>query len=463
MRKIVLLALTAMALVNYSCTPTGQQSEGEPSFSYTIEEDNSFTGLPALQSFAFGESDSCWLMFGGRTNGFHNFYQDQNFPYKKANTFIYVYNKYTHKLDSMSIYKLSGILSDQFASTNMQNRQVDAYLYVTGGYGVINHGQPDSTWVTHNIMSRVNVPNMIAAVQNQDSVALNNSVVYFINDLVKATGGELYKLPDGKFYLCLGHNFNGPYSAPVPNQIYLKQVRAFELIETDSSITMLMPINILGDNLNDSLSQFRRRDLVVVPNVGPGGNSYGISVYGGVFTLVETNPLRYPIYITGGATPAYKIDSAFTQASNIYSAPNLQLYDSINDLMITTIFGGIGDTLYPGKTDSTAGDNASFTKLIINILRNNKTNVTSAIYNPTPLPKYVGAEGIFIRASNIPLYQNNTSKLGIINYNNIPTNTPTTIGYIYGGILSNASESDSSGNPTIASGKVYKVTITKNK
>jgi hypothetical protein len=455
MNKIVLLALLAIAVTNYRCTSPAKQTTGTPSFSYTIEEDNSFTGLPALQSFVFGESDSCWLMFGGRTNGFHNFYQDQNFPYKKANTYIYVYNKYTHKLDSMSIYKLPAILSEQFAATNMQNRQVDNYLYLTGGYGMINQGQPDSNWVTHNIMSRVNISQMISAVQNQDSVALGNSVKYFINDLVRATGGELYKLPDGKFYLCVGHNFNGPYSAPVPNQIYLKQVRAFELVETDSSITMLMPINILSDNLNDSFSQFRRRDLVVAPNVGAGGNSYGISIYGGVFTLVGTNPLRNPIYITGGAQPAYTIDSAFTQASNIYSAPNLQLYDSLNDIMITTIFGGIGDTLYPG------GDNASFTKLVINVLRNNKTNVTSATYNPTALPQYVGAEGVFIRAANMPLYQNNSSKLGIMNYNSIPTNTPTTIGYIYGGILSNANESDSSGNPTIASGKVYKVTITK--
>jgi hypothetical protein len=131
-------------------------------------------------------------------------------------------------------------------------------------------------------------------------------------------------------------------------------------------------------------------------------------------------------------------------------------------MMITTIFGGIGDTLYPGRTDTTTGDNASFTQLAINVLRNNKTNVTSASYNPTSLPQYMGAESVFIRAAGIQMYQNNTSKLGIMDYSSLPTGTPTVIGYIYGGILSNSSESDPVQNPTSASNKVYKITITKN-
>ncbi|MGL5892192.1 MAG: hypothetical protein ACRC3B_20020, partial [Bacteroidia bacterium] len=45
----------------------------EPTFTYTITADPQYLNLPALQSFAFGETADAWLFIGGRTNGFHGF------------------------------------------------------------------------------------------------------------------------------------------------------------------------------------------------------------------------------------------------------------------------------------------------------------------------------------------------------------------------------------------------------
>jgi len=456
---MLLMAATAIG-TSYQCKPPAPKDTG---FTFTIEADNSFTNLPALQSFSFGEHNGNWLMFGGRTNGFHGFNANQNFPYKMANKYIYAYNTTTHQLDSMSTDVLWADLRNQFTATNMACRQVDSFLYVCGGYG-ISQTQPDSSTLTHPIMSRIHVPNMIAAVQNHDSAALRKSVVYFVNELVATTGGELYKLADSNFYLCVGHNFTGAYSDTNAVQKYIDEVRVFKLVETDSSITMQLPLTaIINDGLPDSATQFHRRDLVVAPNVGQGGNSYGISIYGGVFTYspgcpscpsnTGGNPFRNPIYITGGANRGYTLDNSYRQMSNIYSAANLQMYDSVNDLMYTTIFGGIGDTSVPG------GDSATFTQQVLTVKRTNATGATTGMYNTNNLPGYAGSEALFIRAQAAQLYNSNPH--GIIDYNKLPAGA-TVVGYIYGGILSNGPESDPSANPTLASGTVYKVTINKN-
>jgi len=93
------------------------------------------------------------------------------------------------------------------------------------------------------------------------------------------------------------------------------------------------------------------------------------------------------------------------------------------------------------------------------VARNNQNGTTSSIYNANNMPAWAGIEGAFVRASGISLYSNN--KLGIIDYQAIPTGTHT-IGYIYGGIYSNAVGWSPSTNPTLASDTVYRVNIIKN-
>jgi hypothetical protein len=475
MKKTLLLPLlAAICMTNYSCTPKPETS----TFEFTVEEDHDLKNLPALQSFAFAEMNDVWLMVGGRTNGFHGFGDQQDFPFKMASQHIYVYDPKGHKLDSVSVSLLPLPLQQQYTATNMAARQVGKYLYICGGYGEINPGTPNAAWVTHNIISRIDVQQMIDAVRSADTsaaartAALAKAVAIDTNEAMRCTGGELYKLPDGKFYLVLGHNFTGKYSDTAAQQVYLDAVRVFTLTEDATSIK-LGPVSSITDGLPDSTTQFRRRDLVVTPNVQQGGKTYGISIYGGVFTYTSGcpscnggNPFRNPIYITGYDSPGYYIETGYSQLSNIYSAPSLQMYDPAGDIMYTTIFGGLGDTALVN------GDNASFIKRITTQSRNNKTNTTSAVYNIPALPDYAGSEGVLIRDKKTPVYQNN--ELGIIDYAQLKKGKHL-LGHIYGGIYSDSTQwnnqpynVDSTGkktpvkmNITSASHKVYKVWIHK--
>lgn len=457
--KKLLFPLLALAGVTtfVQCKQKPAASDLPTGFTFTVEEDTALKGLPALQSFAMGTHENYWLLLGGRTNGFHGFDSTgQNFPFKKANQFIYVYDTKTHQLDSIGTSVLPPPLRHQYNSTNIEARQIGDNLYLCGGYGVLFPGTGAETWATHGILSRIKVPEIIKAIKVHDSVAVLSAIAYVENDLFRATGGELYKLSDDKFYLVVGHKFMGQYTndtsvSGAPVQYYLDEVRVFKLTDNGSSLT-LGAVQTISDGYPDSTTQYHRRDLVVAPSVLAGGNDYGITVYGGVFTYNTDLPFQYPIYITGGATPTGKVDSSFKQVTNIYSAPNLQLYDKNNDIIYTTIFGGLGDTVNP-----TAGN---FTKLISTLARNNKTSSTTATLNPSGMPYYVGAEGIFLKAAEAPLYNNNAHD--IIDFNAIKADGNNhLLGRIYGGIHSNDTTWSDPGNKTHASDKVFKVFIKK--
>jgi len=420
---------------------------------FSLQPSQKFTNLPALQSFVFAKSGNYWLLMGGRTNGFHGFGSATDFPFKKANKFIYVYNTATNKLDSMAAANLPAVLREQYTSSNMQHFQVGNYLYVSGGYGEFHAKLPDSTWTTYSTLSRVNISAMIKAIVTKNKAQFMASVVYAKDPITASTGGEMYKLPDGKFYLVLGHRFMGTYTASFTNpkiQTYLDSVHVFRLAETLTSINIIQSSRqYISDNKPDSVTQFRRRDLLVVPAILKGGQNIGLTVYGGVFTYGGF-PFRNPIYLKGGNIPSYQIDYSYTQTSNIYATANTTMYDAQNDIMLTTAFGGIGA--------NTTTDTTGFTKLITTIKRNNKTNATTQINNPTGTPTYMGAESIFITAPSVPKYN---TQYDIINYNALPAGKPVLIGYIYGGIVSKTRSWGAATNPTLPSNKVYEVYFTK--
>lgn len=446
--KTKLLTYVAALFLGCSVLSQAQTSKG-----FSIKPSQTLKKLPALQSFVFGQSGKYWVMIGGRTNGFHGFNPNAYlFPFKKANRYVYVYNTATNQLDSMSTSLFAPALREQYTSSNMQHFQSGNYLYISGGYGEFHPKLPDSSWVTYSTLSRINVNQLISAVLSKNITQFSTSAVYAQSKLTAATGGELFKLPDGKFYLALGHRYNGKYGSNNTSQVYLDSVHVFKLTETASSISITPnSMQYISDNLPDSTTQFRRRDLLVVPAIQKGGKAVGLTVYGGVFTYGPGVPFRNPIYLRGGTTPSYVLDKSYTQTSNIYSTANVEMYDAQNDVMLTTAFGGIGEDM----KSQTSGD--AFTKKIMTISRNNRTNITTEIVNSVTLPTYMGSEGVFIAAPSVPMYN---ATYDIINYNAIPAGKPTLVGYIYGGIVSNGTAWGPS-NPTASSNMVYEVYLTK--
>lgn len=453
-------ALLAIVLVIGACKQTHKETPASD-FTISLEKSTSLTKLPALQSFVLGSSETHWLLIGGRTNGFHGFSgEGETFPFKLANKFIYAYDWSTNALDSISVDALPEVLREQYTSSNMQHFQEGKYLYINGGYGEVNANKPDSAWHTYATLSRVDVDLMISAITTNDEIAIQSAVVYDDSEFVRATGGELYRMPNKEFYQVLGQNFEGAYT---PNgtgytQTYLDSVHVFKVNETSTSIKVdKASVRYISDNLVDAQTNFRRRDLVVVPAVVDGTGKINLAVYGGVFTSPDTTyypgflPFRNPIYLDGSKR-GYQIDSAYIQTSNIYAAPSVLMYSKADNTMHTTILGGMGV--------DTAKLPDQFTKKILKIKRDLKNSVTSESLNANPMPDFLGAEANFIIAPSASDLLYNAS-YGVFNFDKIGTGKKVLLGYFYGGIKSNAYNWNLKTNPTGPINTVYEVYITK--
>jgi hypothetical protein len=435
-----------------------------PSFNFTVAQDESFTGLPGLQSFVFGTHNTDWLMMCGRVNGFHGFPTDTNtnFPRTQANPNIFVYDVAAHQLYTMPVPKYGGDTGNVFLCTNLGHTQQDGILYAGGGYGVAS-AKDNSAKKTYNYFMRVDLSAAIAAVKANNPMQFKNAIWWGQSDLVKSTGGELFLLPDNNFYMALGHNFEGRYTDATSIQKYINQVNVFKIEGKglNKNKLAIIPVGTISDGLPDSTTQFHRRDLVVAPCVQANGLDIGLSIYGGVFTYAPTsvkgggpsnsngNPFPNPIYINYKQTPAWRLD-AFSQVSNIYSTAFMTHYDAASQQMMTTLFGGLGDT----QANFNA---ANWTNLISTNVRSyaNKGDVTTSIANASSLSTFVGAESVFVPDNSVTFYNKNYN---IIDYSKLSNNQ--TVGYIYGGIVSNQCCNDTMGS-TKASSAVYKVIITK--
>lgn len=463
--KKTLSALFALGILLYGCSGDTGSKDEQPAvtFSYTIAQSDAFPNLPALQSFVFGQTSDAWLFIGGRTNGFHGFPGGDSsaFPRKQANKWIYAYTLSTHTLDSMSVDSLPAALKDQYSFTNIQHTQDGDSLYLCGGYGATyqtNNPQNDTTYITDSTFSRVIVSQMVAAIKNKSKAQLQSSVVYAAPDnFVCATGGELFKI-NGRFYLTVGHRYQGAYNSNTPPpglQTYLDAVHSFTVNQSATAISLNTSSYVtLTDGLPDSTTQFRRRDLVVAPGIQTNGNT-GISIYGGVFTYQNTTPFTHPIYLNiNGQTATYAVDTSH-QYSNNYSAANLAMYSASANSMYTTIFGGIVE-------NAADTGNASFTKKVMSVTHNLSANTTTYKTETALMTasdnKYYGAESVFIEAANAPMYD---AAHGIVNFDILPANQPVVIGYIYGGIIAGEPDNNGQGN-TSPSNKVFAVTITRN-
>lgn len=430
-----------------------------PSFTLTVTEDSSFTNLPELMSFVHASKNGKWLMFSGRTNGFHGFGVNQNFPKRKADSLIFVYDATSHQLHHMPIPTYGGDTGNVFLSTNLASTQQGNYLYACGGYGVSGDtGTVGSK--TYSYFMRVHLEDAISAVIANNPAQFKKAINWGKSDLVRATGGELYLLPDGKFYMTLGHNFEGTYAGPNNSQNYLDTIKVFNLMVNgfnNVNSLSLVPAGIITDGLVDSLTQFRRRDLVVAPSVLSDGAGVGLAVYGGVFHYADGgiqnngNPFQHPIYIDNSKTPAFRVDS-FSQWTNIYSTAFMSMYTNGSKSTMTSFFGGLGDS-------QANFSSANWTSVISTNIRSlqNGDDTTMLLTNPTQLPGFIGAEGIFIPHPGVPFYNQNYK---IINYDLLTSGQ--TVGYIYGGIHSDSIAPQQASVSTKASNKVYKVVITKN-
>ncbi|MBS1636671.1 MAG: hypothetical protein JST26_12210 [Bacteroidetes bacterium] len=461
MKHIITLFIGVASLFICGChrsSETTGSAGSTPTFTLTVSEDTSFRNLPELMSFVHAVSQGKWIMFSGRTNGFHGFGVNQNFPKRLADSLIYVYDPAIQRLYTMEIPSYGGDTGNVFLCTNLASTQQGGYLYACGGYGVTNDTNVSAN-KTYSYFMRMQLDNAIEAVMTNNPAKFKKAINWGKSDLVRATGGELYCMPDGRFYMNLGHNFEGTYAGTNSIQRYLDTIKLFNLTVNGfngvNSLTLL-PAGIITDGLPDTTTQFHRRDLVVAPSVLADGSSIGLAIYGGVFTYTPGgiqsagNPFSHPIYVDYSKNPSYRVDS-YNQWTNIYSTAFVSMYDSSSKSMMTSLLGGIGDS----QANFSA---ANWTKVISTNIRSfaNNKDTTMLLANPDSLPGYIGAEAVFIPHPGITYYNANYK---ILNYAALTDGQ--VIGYIYGGIQSDGPSPNSASKSTHASNKVYKVVIHK--
>jgi hypothetical protein len=410
----------------------------------TADAASEFPGAPRVQSFSFAQWKGRWVIIGGRAAGYHSvgggpaefLRTDANREVWVIDTTVHPARTYHASLDLLPP-NLNAV-KDQWAATGQLYYQDGSKLYICGGYGQDHTGK----WVTFPTISQVDLPELIDAVTAGHLPS--TGIVFAKTPLVQSTGGELIKLPDGYFYLVMGHSFEGTYTGfegqrehdgEAATQAYLNEIRKLKITGVDGKLEVA-----LAEKFEDEV-EFHRRDLNAVPMITPRG--LGLAVYGGVFTPETQLNYSKPVYLFPGSRPV--VDSSFDQKSNAYSCATMVLYDKAAGAMYTTFFGGISRYSWDSSASRFVENSKVGTKVdpvyldglqwsdqistIQKVMTPGKETTTES-GNPTLLPAFIGTDAVFVPSPDIARAYPGTDILDLQSIQG----TKTFVGYVYGGI-----------------------------
>lgn len=324
MRLLILLFLSGLLT----------QLSAQTSFSYSLTlEPVAIEGLPGLHSYVHAQHAGKWLILGGRLDGLHARQPFNAFPAASNNTQVMVVDPEEGSVVMASVNSLPAHIAEQFQSTNLNFFQDGDHLLVIGGYAYAESAQDH---ITFPLLTVVDVPGMINAVENSASLAAY--VQWVEDDYFAVTGGHLNKLED-HYYLVGGHRFDGRYN-PMNNptfvQSYTNAVRRFtcDLENLEGSV-------VLEDPWVDPV-HLRRRDYNLAP-FGADDETVGLTIYSGVFQINADLPFLYPVDIT---TEGYTPRTDFNQYLSHYHSARAALYESSSGATHTLFFGGMSQFYY---------------------------------------------------------------------------------------------------------------------
>jgi hypothetical protein len=404
------------------------------------------SGLPGLQSYAYGQHDGKWLVIGGRTDGLHLRQPPFTFLAADNNTDIYVIDPEAGQYWSAPLASLTTSMQEQLQSTNMQFHQWGNVLYISGGYG---YSATANNHITHPYLTAVDVPGTVNAIINNQPVSSYFRQLTDTN--MSVTGGHLSMIGD-TFYLVCGQKFTGRYNPMGPNhgpgfvQDYTNQVRKFTINDNGTTLS-INNYNIITDAVN-----LHRRDYNLVNQVFPDGRQ-GFTVFTGVFQYNIDRPYLNTVDIDAAG---HYVNNNFSQYLSQYHSAVMPMYDSAANEMHSVFFGGMSQFYYDANNVLVEDTNVPFVKTISRVTRHANGTMDEVRLN-VDMPDYLGSGAEFIPLEGIAKYENEVIKL---NYTNGDT---VLAGYIYGGIKSTAPNIFwvNDGTQSIASPVIYKVYIVK--
>jgi hypothetical protein len=420
--------------------------------------------LPTVHSYAAGTVDGKWVILAGRTNGLHGFTSvaANNFPPASQNRDVWVIDPISKQSWSRSLADASsGLTLDELNSltqTNSQFYQRGDRLYMTGGYGVESEQNGSPFYNTFDELSAIDLPGLATWAMGGAGTA--KSHVRQISDpLFKITGGAMYEI-NGRTHLVFGHDFVGNYTNGT-NGVYANQVRSFDIVDDGAALSIANVISTTPD------PNFRRRDLNIVPVIRPGAGStldQGLLVLSGVFTPTN-GAWTVPVEIDANGNPTMDDPAApatFKQGFNGYHSAKVGLYSETTGSMHEILFGGISLQTYDTSAQQVITDNRlPFINDITSIVIDEQGNYVQhrlgefpVLNDPLGNRLRFGANAELFLADGIETYSNGVVKLDSLA-------SPTTVGYIFGGIASNAPNTRGiAGAATAASDLIFRVVIT---
>ncbi len=410
-------------------------------FNVYIEPIN-ISGLGGLQAYAFGQHNGKWLILGGRLDGLHRRQPFAAFDTAGNNNQLLVIDPVSQQKWAAPLTSLSLSLQEQLSSTNMEFHQEGNYLYIIGGYG---YHTSSASRKTFDNLTAVDIPAVINAVLSGTSFT-----TYFrqITDPQFAvTGGHLKKI-NNDFYLIGGNKFDGNYNPmgnPTYTQEYTNAIRKFKLTDNGTTITV-SHLPTMTDTTN-----LHRRDYNAVAQILPNG-AEGITVFSGVFQPTVDLPYLNCVNID---STTYVVNNSFQQYYNHYHCAVLPIYSASNNEMHNIFFGGIAQ-YYDSAGVLVQDNNVPFVKTVARVTRD-ATGTMAEYKLPVEMPGLLGAGAEFIPEKSVSHFTNEVFKLDDF------TADSTMVGYIYGGISSNAANIffTNTGTQSSASSQLFKVYVIK--
>jgi hypothetical protein len=408
--------------------------------------------VPSIQSAVSAQSDGLWLVFGGRTNGLHNFDPTgvESFPPQYQNNNIYVIDPATGQTwtEAWTSTGLPQSVWAPLASSNQESYQLGDRLYAIGGYSSITTG-PDSdptiNFYTYSTLSSISVSGLINAVMTQGSAV--SSIEQISDPRFTVTGGDLGMIGN-RSYLVFGQDFQGGYNGDSSNgsQVYTDEIQSFQIIDNGQGGLSIANYQVQRDPVN-----FRRRDGNLVPVVFPNGKP-GLEYLGGVFTVPAGGGYVNPVIIANNGTATV---NSYQQYFSQYTSAKVGLFDSRTKSLDTILFGGISLYDYNFATGSLTSDTMLPFVDDVTTLQQRANGTSQEFIMPSQFPGLYGAGASYLAAPGLP-----TTSNGVIELRDLKG--PTTLGYIYGGIVSTTPNTTDQETQTTASDQVFKLVLVPN-
>lgn len=419
-------------------------SSAQSNFLYDLTiESRSFSGLPAVHSFAHAQFGGKWLIVGGRRDGLHARQPFNAFPVASNNDELFVVDPDAEQVWSANLTSLPVNVREQLQATNLNFHQKGDYLYIAGGYA---YASSAADHITFPYLTAVDVPGLIEAIVSGNA-DLSPFVIQVEDEFFALTGGHLIAL-GSTWYLAGGHRFDGRYNPmgnPTFTQTYSNAIRMFSAVVQNGQL-------VVGDfdEWVDPV-HLRRRDYNLLPQVFPDGTP-GFTVFSGVFQMNVDLPFLYPVDVTvAGHVPR----TEFNQYLNHYHSASVALWESSENTTHNLFFGGMSQFYY--LNGSLVEDQAVPFVQTIGLVTRDSGNVLTESVLPVSMPGLEGASAAFILDNALP-----TNAVGCVDLNAIAADE-FTLGYIYGGIRTTTLNpfSVNQTNTTAADDVLYEVKLVR--